>query len=1031
MSHFYAKVHHDRVCRMLNILKNEIVLETVKFSAEYAVTPEPVPYADRLSLEYKPIAEGGTWGKAWDCGWFHVKAKVPEAWKGAYVTGRFDFAGEALVFDGNGDPKVGLTNGSVFDGHYSKDMAHLLPCAAGGEEIDLWIETGANSLGGVFRPEDPAWSEDKEHIHGTYAGVVNTMRLCKFDYDKWQLWLDLSLLEDLVRAVPEKSARRMSLLRGMSKALDVLATDGTQAAREALKPLFAVKSDPATLDVWGVGHAHIDTAWLWPLRETVRKCARTFSSQIGLIERYPGYVFGASQAQLYCFVKENYPGLYAKIKKAVAEGHWEVQGGMWVEADCNLIGGESMVRQFIHGKNFFRDEFGVEVKNLWLPDVFGYSANLPQILHRAGMDYFLTQKLSWNYYNRMPHNTFIWQGIDGSKVLAHFPPEDDYNSCVLPCQLRKHEENNSEAGLIQDALCLYGIGDGGGGPKEEHVERALRMTDLNGVPRFHFGKAQPTLEKMGAHAADLDTWRGELYFELHRGTYTTQANQKRWNRRCEEALRSAEMVCAAAGLDNYPAEAFDKMWKKVLTHQFHDIIPGSSIHRVYEEGEATLRAVHAEAARLRNAAAARILSANASCATVFNPSSTPFSGAVALPEGWKGATCETSGAALPAQDENGAIAAWIEVPPRSFVTIRKADTAPAAVPAPYLTAPYVLENDEVRYTFDARMQLVGAFDKAAGVEFLAHGEVGNRLELFDDHPHCFDAWDIEEYYRNARIGAAKVLSVRRIGDESVRTGFEVEYRVGSSPMRQQIWLGHKGRRIDFVNNIDWKENHTLFRVAFPVAVEADEASFEIQYGHVRRATHDNTKWQYAQFESMAHRWADLSSREYGVALLNDSKYGYRVKGHELSLSLLRSPTEPDPIADRHEHTFTYSLLPHTGDVASSDVLANAAVLNQGVNVFVGFEANGAKLPVEIEGGEGVELAVLKRAEKDDKLIVRLVETRGLHAKGTLRVAGDAAITPVDLMEWNEVGTATKGAADFELTPFEIRTYRIESLPSHR
>ena len=1024
MSHFYPKVHHDRVTTMLNIIKNEIVLETVKFTAEYAVTPEPVPYAERLSLEYRPITEGETWGKTWDCGWFHVKAKVPETWKGAYVTARLDFAGEALLFDGNGDPRVGLTNGSVFDGHYNKNMAHILPCAVGGEEIDLWIETGANGLFGVNRSGDPAWTEDKETIHGTYRGVVNSMRLCRFDYDKWQLWLDLSLLEDLVRAVPEKSARRVSLLRGMSKALDALATDGTQAAREALKPLFAVKSDPATLDVWGVGHAHIDTAWLWPLRETVRKCARTFSSQIGLIERYPGYVFGASQAQLYSFVKQNYPGLYAKIKKAVADGRWEVQGGMWVEADCNLIGGESMIRQFIHGKNFFRDEFGVEVKNLWLPDVFGYSANLPQILHRAGMDYFLTQKLSWNYYNRMPHNTFLWQGIDGTKVLAHFPPEDDYNSAVLPCQLRKHEENNSEAGLIQDALCLFGIGDGGGGPKEEHVERALRMADLNGVPLFHVGMAQPTREKMGAHAADLDTWRGELYFEFHRGTYTTQASQKRWNRRCEEALRSAEMVCAAAGLDNYPAADFDAMWKKVLTHQFHDIIPGSSIHRVYEEGEATLRAVHARAAELRAAAAARILSANDSCATVFNPSSTPFAGAVALPEGWKGATCAATGAALPAQDENGAIAAWLEVPPRAFATIRRADAAPAAVPAPYLTAPYVLENEEVRYTFDARMQLVGAFDKAAGFEFLAHGEVGNRLELFDDHPHSFDAWDIDEYYRTARIGVAKVLSVRRIGDASVRTGFEVEYRVGSSPMRQRIWLGRKGRRIDFVNDIDWKENHTLFRVAFPVAVEADEASFEIQYGHVRRATHDNTKWQHAQFESMAHRWADLSSREYGVALLNDSKYGYRVKGHELSLSLLRAPTEPDPIADRHEHVFTYSLLPHSGDLASSDVLANAAVINQGVEIFPGFEANGARLPVDIEGGEGVELAVLKRAEKDDKLIVRLVETRGLHARGTLRAADGAAITPVDLMEWNEVGESSTGSAAFELTPFEIRTYRI-------
>ncbi|MGI6496109.1 MAG: alpha-mannosidase [Kiritimatiellia bacterium] len=1034
MSHFHLNLHEDRIAEVLKRLPHEILLEHIPFDAVCAVTPEPVPYSIRESLAYAPIAEGGRWGDVWDCGWFRLTAKVPKSWKGSYVVARLDFGGEALVYDENGDPKVGLTNGSVFDGHYHKDIAHLIPCCKGGEAVDLWVETGANALFGADIVADPAWLDDPSKMHGTYDGSVRACRLCRFDHGKWQLWLDLSVLFDLAKALPDTSARRYSLVRGMGKALDKLPGEGAAACRAALKPLFDVKSDPAAPDVWGVGHAHIDTAWLWPMRETVRKCARTFSSQIGLIERYPGYVFGASQAQHYAFAKHCYPGLYEKIQKAVADGSWEIQGGMWVEADCNLIGGESMVRQFLHGKNFFRDEFGVDVKNLWLPDVFGYSANLPQILRKAGMDFFLTQKLSWNVYNKMPHNTFFWRGIDGSEVLAHFPPEDDYNSCALPSQLRRHETNNRERGLVQDTLCLFGIGNGGGGPKEEHVERALRMRDLNGVPRFHLGKAQPILEKMAALGDELDTWNGELYFELHRGTLTTQAAIKRWNRRAEEALRSAEMLCASVRPQDYPIDVFDRLWKTVLVNQFHDILPGSSIHRVYVEAEAQLRKVVDEARELRGAAARKLLAADAGSTTFFNPSSTPFAGAVALPEGWKGATCATSGKALPSQDEGGETTAWIEVPPHSFATLRKGRPARAAAAKakPEEGERFVLENDVVRYAFDDRLQLVAAFDKLAGRDILAAGETGNRLELFEDHPHCYDAWDIDEYYRSMRLDTAHVVSVQAIGTPAVRTGLEAEIRIGGSTLRQRIWLGRDGRRLDFATEADWKESHRLLRVAFPVSVEAPEASFEIQYGIVRRATHDNTMWQYAQFEGVGHRFADLSCRTYGVALLNDSKYGYRVKGHELSLSLLRSPTSPDPVADKGDHhRFTYSLLPHPGDLADSDVFANAAVINQGVERFDGLAPKKTtRLPVSLEG-EGIELAVLKRAEKTDDLVVRLVETRGTGATGLLRTANArAAVTPVDLMEWNDLGAATQGKVALAFTPFEIKTFRI-TLPAAR
>jgi len=1025
MSHFYPNVHVGRIKEFLPRLTREIVIESAVMSADFAVTPEPVPYVDRMKLEYRPIHEGEKWGNVWDCGWFRLRAQVPKGWAGAYVTVNLDFGGETLVFDAKGEPLVGLTNGSVFDARYSKDMMHLLPKCKGGESVDLWVETGCNGLFGATIHNDQARRSDPSKLHGTYPGQVVTMRLCRFDYDKWQLWLDLEVLENMIAVLPENSLRRMQILRGTSKALDVYATQGTVACRRALQPILAVPSDPATVDVYGVGHAHIDTAWLWPMRETVRKCARTFASQIGLIERYPGYVFGASQAQLYAFTKQYYPGLYAKIKKAVAAGTWEVQGGMWVEADCNLIGGESMVRQFVHGKNFFRDEFGVDVKNLWLPDVFGYSANLPQILQRAGMGYFLTQKLSWNRYNKFPHNTFMWRGIDGSEVLAHFPPEDDYNSYVMPESLRKNEWNNQERGLVAEAICLFGIGDGGGGPKEEHIERALRLRDMNGSPRFHFGPAQPVLEKMATYKADLDTWCGELYFELHRGTLTAQAAVKRWNRRAEEALRAAEMVCAAGKLADYPAAEFDALWKTVLVNQFHDIIPGSSIHRVYEETVPQLQQVVQRAKALQAEAAPRVLTASRENLTLFNPSTSDLAATVTLPKGWAGAT-GADGRELPAQAEGEAVVARVQMPGQEFVTLQHAVATAPAVKVSHAVKPgtRILENQHMRYEFDAKLQLVRAFDKEEAQEIIPAGEPGNRLDLFDDHPHNYDAWDIDEYYVNQRLPGPAIESLERV-DGQVRCGLRATFKVGeASTMHQEVWLDAESRRLDFVTNVDWHEQHKFLRVVFPTTIATDKASSEIQYGFIQRNTHNNTKWDYAQFECAAHRYADLSRRDYGVALLNDSKYGYRVKGQTLELSLLRSSTNPDPVADQGPHAFTYSLLPHRGDLVASDVFAHAAAINQGVEMFVGFAAGKAALPVNVTG-EGIELAVIKRAEKEDALVVRLVETRGVNACGELVCArAKAKIVATDLMEWNDAGETATGRVALSLKPFEIRTYKI-------
>ena len=1029
MSHFYEDIHQARIREAYDRIKHEIVRRSVPLSAEVAVTPEPVPYEKRLSLKYRKIGLGEHWGNTWDCGWFHVTGEVPKDWRGAYVTLNLNFGGESLVFDADGCPLVGLTNGSVFDGDYNKDHFHYLKKAKGGEKIDLWIDAACNGLFGVKRPTDPAWEPDPAKHHGFHSASVVSLAVCDFDYELWQFRLDIEVLRSLSWALPEGSGRRIRVVRDLSKALDLLPPErgGAKAARKYLQDtIYAIGPDPASIHVSAIGHAHIDTGWLWPFRETVRKVARTWSSQIGLIQRYPGYKFGASQAQLYAFCKEHYPKLFAKIKKAVADKAWEIQGGMWVEADCNIPSGESLIRQFVEGNKFFRREFGVESRTLWLPDVFGYSANLPQIMKVCGIDFFLTQKLSWNRYNKFPHNTFVWQGIDGSRVVSHFPPEDTYNSILVPNQLLNHEKNNREAGIVNEAISLFGIGDGGGGPKEEFVERGLKERALNGCPRVEFSFAQDAFDRIAKLEPELDTWVGELYFEMHRATLTSQGAQKRANRRAEEALRAAEALCATAGAKFYPKAEFERLWRDLLVCQFHDIIPGSSIARVYRECGEMVRNVARDALALADKAGRSLLKKDADAVTFFNPSSTDFEDVVALPKGWTGLVDATS-ASLPTQVEpDGTVVASICVPAQSFATFRRAEGAsPDAPKAKKAARGAVLENDLVRYEFDSSLRIVSALDKATGREFITASKPGNAIVLFDDHPSVYDAWDFEEYAANMPVDTPRNIRLS-FASGLVRDTLLAEFDLGESHFTQKIRLAAGSVRLDFATHAVWRETHKLCRVAFPLDILADEASCEIQYGVVKRPTNDNTKWQYAQFECVGHRYADLSDADFGVALLNDCKYGYRAKGSEISLSLLRAPTAPDPFADKGEHDFTYAILPHAGPLNASDAVTSAAAeLNQGLVRFEGAAATKkAVLPVSFDG-EGVELAVLKREDEGDGLVVRLVERRGRHATGTLSTTlPDAKATPCLATERADVGETLAMPARLSLRPYEIMTLRI-------
>ncbi len=1026
MHHEKERLSLARIDHFRSRLKAKIIGGAIPLDGEYRLSAQPVAFARRMEGEARPIRQGETWGKAWESAWFRLQGVVPVAWAGRTVAARLDFNGEALVFDAQGCPAYGLANGSVFDSHYSKDLHRLFEPCRGGEGVELWVEATVNHFFGVDRPGDPEL--DDPHLHGRRDGIAHRLELCWLRDEVWQLWLDVDVLLDLAKALPEASVRRAQVVRRLDAAVAVYRDDPARAtaARDVLREVLETPTNPVDLAVTAVGHAHLDVGWLWPVRESIRKAARTFASQGALFARYPDYVFGASQAILYQMVKDNYPELYEKIRGWVRDGRWEIQGGAWVECDCNVIGGESMVRQFLHGKNFFRDEFGVDVRNLWLPDVFGYSAAMPQILRRAGVDTFLTQKISWNSVNAFPFHTFQWEGIDGSRVITHFPPENNYNGPNTPSSLIGGQNRFREKDVLDEFLCLFGIGNGGGGPKEEYVERGLRLQALNGCPRLGFGKAQDFFDRLGGKADVLDVWVGELYLERHRATYTTQAKAKLGNRRLEQSLRLAEFLCACAAPGAYPRAEFDAIWKTLLTNQFHDIIPGSSIHHVYEVAEREYDEGRTRCAELAANAAARLFTADAEALTLVNCLSHPWRGALPLPEAWgTDGLADADGKLVPTQVEDGRTMALVEVPGADFATFRRQGVAAAAKPA--ADAGLVLENGLVRYVFAENGELIQAFDKELGREMLAADRVGNRLSLYVDRPYEFDAWDIDINYEEEWIEDARAESAERVADGPVRQVLRFRTAIGeASRIGQTVCLSPGSKRLDFATEVDWAERHRMLRVSFPVAVRSAEAAFEIQYGHVMRPTHRNTSWDMARFEVPAHRYADLSGRDAGAALLNDCKYGYRVLDNTLDLNLLRSPTDPDPIADRGHHRFTYAFLPHAGGLVGSPVMAEAAMLNQPPAAFPGLAVGQARVPCRVVVGDGVSLEVLKRAEKEDCRIVRLVETQGRASRATLSLPGATALVETDLMEWHD-GQETvvaNGLSEVVLQPFEIRTYKL-------
>ena len=1018
----------QRIVVFIKRLKSLFYEENMPLQVSYRKFEGMVLFEEGTKGEFLTLKKGEVWGSNWERAWFHLSGEVPAEWTGKHVIARIDLGGEGLVFSADGTPVNALSVHTIWPlDEFCRDRLNIAEKATGQEKVDLWIEASAGELFGLKLEVDSG--NLRPERFGNHTAKLNYADLAIFREDIWQLYLDCFVLNDQMLALPEKSVRRARILRALSRAIDLFKnTDAftVKAARDLVAPELVKPAAASDLKTCAVGHAHIDTAWLWPLEETIRKCARTFAVQIDLINRYPGYVFGASQPQHYAFVKKYYPGLYDKIKQNVAEGRWEPQGGMWVEADCNIISGESMVRQILHGKRFFMEEFGVEIKNLWLPDVFGYSAALPQILRKSGIEIFLTQKLSWNQFNKMPHHTFIWRGIDGSEVVTHFPPEDNYNCDLRPSKLMYAQENFNERAFLDEFMTLFGVGDGGGGATEEIMETGLRAANLEACPKVEFGPAQNMFDRLLNRKHLLPRWVGELYLELHRGTLTTQAYNKKMNRHMELALRRIEILFASLPLENYPGAELDAIWKKVLQNQFHDIIPGSSIPLVYEQCRRDYEALKTQTETLVNQAGNLLFDKKENSLVVVNTLSFSYKRPVELPETWAGyEVLDAAGTPVLVQAEKEKPVVLIEISPLSSVTLHRGKqiSKNQNTESP---AEFVLENEFIRYEFSENGTIARAFDKQAEKEILPAEQFGNVLSLYEDRPNNWDAWDVDIFYENQLIEYAQLESQKWICIGPVRQGIELTFSIGNSKIIQQVFLSANSKRLDFVTDVDWQEMHKMLRVAFPVDVQTDFAAFEIQYGHVKRPTHRNTSWDMAKFEVAGHRFADLSDRDYGAALLNDCKYGYKVLDNVLDLNLLRAPTMPDPKADVGQHQFTYSFLPHTGEFIESNVLKEAAQLNQAPAVFENFNENGFKMPVSLDS-EKIILEVIKKAETEDALILRLYEPFGKKAEASLKMnLKNVEVFETDLMERNiQSLDLNEDKLNLQFDAFEIKTIKVK------
>ena len=1022
--------YHDRLQHWQRTIQQDFYVPVQPIAFEGFVTMEQLTVEEAAKGAFQPIPEGFQWGHTWEYMWVRAAVVIPPECEGQTVVMDLNLGGEATLF----------VNGRAFGTrraewvqtphHYMVDNV-LTEHAVPGERFELLFEVYAGHYfpdagGCATGPVLPGSYQDPAVEGRRTAMGHNTLGV--WQEEAYQLWLDVSTLSMLMDELPDTSLRAAKIAEGLEKYTLLVdfeqPREARQAdyrrAREALAPLMAATNGVTMPRMSAVGNSHLDLAWLWPMQETERKTARTFAQQLRLLEKYPEYRYIQSQPAAYEMCRKRYPELYERIREAVGRGQWIADGAMYVEPDTNMPSGEALVRQLVHGKRYYKDAFGLESRVLWLPDTFGYTAALPQILRKCHVDYLVTQKIFWSYNDgdRFPYHYFRWVGMDGSRVTSFLPTNYTYRTD--PKELCQVWKNRVQARGLTDFMIPFGYGDGGGGPCRDHIEYALRARDLEGMPRVSMEAPVDFFDRLEKEGGPRNSWTGELYFNAHRGTYTSQAAVKNNNRRSECALHDMELWGAAAMQKggSYPQQDADRMWKQLLLLQFHDILPGSSIARVYQEANAAHRALQQEAHALTADFRHQLVKPGEGF-TLFNSLSFARTEVIDLPESFPDGGAQTlEGTPVPVCGRK----ALVTIPAMGHVSIVPGAEAETPRASAWLTADgAVLENSRVRMTLDGQGRIV-SFRTREGRE-LASAPM-NELHLYKDVPRLFDAWDIDSNYVQQEIPLTEPASITVECAEGLQAAVRVHRQIGSSSVEQTIVLHAEESMVRFDTVVDWHELHRLLKVSFPTTVFAENAIHEIQFGYVERPTHRSRACDKDRFEVCNHRYTALADRGHGCAVLNDSKYGVSTEGGTISLTLLRAAASPEMRADNGLHRFTYAFEAWEGAFLDAPVVADGLRLNYPLTMTEGAVPSRSLFSVD---APNVIIDTVKPAEDGSgDIILRLYESKKCDTAFTLRAEWPlASVCLCDMLEQPEKELPTDACLQLHACPFEIITLRLK------
>lgn len=1010
----------------------EIVWEA--YQTMERLTPEEVK-----QRPFTPVKPGFTWGHTWEYCWFKGSITIPSGAKGERIVMNLKPDGEATLFV-NGQAFGTYRASWVTEPHHFMEDNVLTRCAEGGEQFEILMEVYA----GHFYPESPQGGcATGPVLPGAYTdpleeGWRRTLGTCTYgiwNEDAYQLYMDVDTLDKLLPTLEETSLRAAKVAKALEQF--TLTADFEQdrnariasyrAAREVVKPALEAVNGSTMPVFYAVGNAHLDLAWLWPMAETIRKTARTFAAQLRLIDEYPEYRFIQSQPAAYEMCRLYNPELFERIREAIRKGQWIAEGAMWVEPDTNMAGGEALIRQLLYGKQYYKEVLGTDSEILWLPDTFGYTAALPQILKGCGVKYLVTQKIFWSYNegDQFPYHYFNWEGMDGTKIVSFLPTSYTYRTD--PGEINQVWKNRTQIQDLDAFLLPFGYGDGGGGPARDYIEYAKRQENLEGGVRVRMAGPAEFFKDMEEKGGPAHTYTGELYFSAHRGTYTTQAKIKENNRRAELALREMELWGSLALIRGraYPAQKADGLWKQLLLHQFHDILPGSSIARVYEEARAAVGQLISDARSEADSAMAFLLEPRADAVAVLNSLGFERNALVALPDAFAAGAKTPEGETVETQQTDAGVKALVHLPSMGAVTLipceQKADMENPAV-ITEIPGGFRMENACVRVTVSCSGQITGFVLKETNREFAASPM--NCFHLYKDVPRLFDAWDIDSNYREQEIPDAWQGSVQAIS-QGLEAVLKVTGTIGNSAVTQYIRLAKDSRRLEFETEIDWRELHRLLKTSFPVTVYAENGINEMQFGYVTRPTHRSRAYDQDRFEVCNHRYSALCDASHGAAVLNDSKYGISMNGNALELTLLRASAAPEMRADNMVHHFTYAFTAWEGDFGSSDVVRQGYELNVKPCVQSGSTPSFSVLSCD---NPTVIAETLKPAlDGSGDLILRLYESKKAAGKASVRLnfPVQQAYSCDMLEQILQELPVTNGVMELEFGAFEIRTIRLK------